>query len=155
MRFVVVLLSLVFASATLRAAEIEFVRVWPSWRAAESCVRISEYFTEKENTAGRTLLRTQATSRAGYYFLVRIKAPGTAPAGAKFVLNLITPTDSAGKTYTFPLSAAVGGVFELGLTGTDWPNQKTHPVAWKLELLAADGHALASAQSFLWAMPRP
>ena len=128
MRFVVLALFLFVTAAGARAAEIEFVRVWPSWREAESFDRISEYFTEKENTGGHTVLRTQPGARAGYYFLVRLKALATAPAGAKFVLNLITPTDPAAKAYTFSVSAAAGGVFELGLTGADWPDQKTHPL---------------------------
>ena len=94
---------LLVASVTFaRAAEIEFSRVWPSWRDAESFDRISEYFTEKENTGGHTIVRTQPGARVGYYFLVRLKDPATAPAGGKFVLNIITPTDPAAKTFTFP-----------------------------------------------------
>jgi hypothetical protein len=44
-------------------------------------------------------------------------------------------------------------VFQLGLTGPDWPDSEINPVAWKLELRSADGQVLASAQSFLWEKP--
>jgi hypothetical protein len=146
---------LVVSVTVAHAAEVEFTRVWPAWRNAESFDRISEYFSGRENTSGHTLLRTHAEARAGYYFLVRLKNGATAPAGAKFVLNLITPDAPEAKTFTFPVGAATGGVFDLGLTGADWAEKKIHPVAWKLELLGADGHALAGAQSFLWALPAP
>jgi hypothetical protein len=41
----------------------------------------------------------------------------------------------------------------LGLTGDDWPGAKTNPVAWKLEIVAADGRVLASDESYLWEKP--
>jgi hypothetical protein len=42
----------------------------------------------------------------------------------------------------------------LGLTGADWPGgEQAHPVAWKLELVAADGRVLAAEKSFLWEKP--
>ena len=44
-------------------------------------------------------------------------------------------------------------MFEIGLTGTDWPEKKTKPVAWMLELLDAGGRPLAEKQSFLWSKP--
>lgn len=144
---------LVTALTSARAAELEFVRVWPAWREAESFKRLSEYFTDRENSGGQTLLRTHPEVRAGYYFLVRLKRGTTAPADAKFVLTLITPDAPEAKTFTFPLTTAAGGIFQLGLTGSDWTDRKAHPVAWKLELIAQGGRTLAEAQSFLWALP--
>jgi hypothetical protein len=137
------------------AAEAEFTRVWPAWRSAESFERISEYFDGRENTGNHTVLRSQPEVRAGYYFLVRAIATGAQP-GAKFVLQIITPAGPEPKTYTFPAAlAAKETVFDLGLTGTDWPDRKTHAVAWHLAIVAADGRELASRQSFLWAKPAP
>ena len=155
MRSLFSFLLLSIAVAAARGAEVEFSRVWPAWREAESFDRISEYFGGRENTGGHTLLRTHAEVRAGYYFLVRLKTPSVAPAGAKFVVNIISPAAPEPKSYEFPVAVAAGGVFDLGLTGADWIDRKTHPVAWKLELRAADGRTLASTQSFLWAMPAP
>jgi hypothetical protein len=145
-----------FAGTTLaRAAEVELTRVWPAWRSAESFDRISEYFTNEENTGGHTVLRTYPAARAGYYFLIRAKAAGAQP-GAKFVLQIITPDSPEPKTYTFPAAVTEReAVFDLGLTGPDWPGQKTHAVAWHLAVVAADGRELATRQSFLWAKPTP
>ena len=65
MRSLVIALVLVLAAGPLRAGAIEFTRVWPAGRAAESFDRISEYFDGRENTSGHTLLRTHADARAG------------------------------------------------------------------------------------------
>jgi hypothetical protein len=131
------------------------VRVWPRWRSADSFKRISEYFDGVENTSGQIIRRTHPEIRAGYYFLARVKHPAKSLAGAKFLLQIITPFAPEPKAYTFPVDAEPGEhVFELGLTGGDWTGGNgVHPVAWKLELRAADGRTLASAQSFLWAKP--
>ena len=77
-------------------------------------------------------------------------------ADAKFVLQIIKPDAPQAKTYTFPVGL-IGRevVFNLGLTGIDWPDRKTHPVAWRLALLNGKGEELASRESFLWAKSAP
>lgn len=147
-------LLLSFAAARASAAEVEFVRVWAAWRNADAFDRISEYFTGKEDNGNEVVLRTHPDVRGGFYYLVRVANHGPALPGAKFSLQLIAPTSPDTKTYTFPVDVAnKSTVYLLGLTGSDWTDHKAHPVAWKLELLAADGHPVASAQSFLWAKP--
>jgi hypothetical protein len=44
-------------------------------------------------------------------------------------------------------------MLNLGLTGPDWPDLKVNPVAWKLDILTADGKRLASEKSYLWEKP--
>lgn len=149
----VILSCLIFCSLScaLSASEVSFVRIWPAWREAESFVRISEYFGGGENTGRQTVLRTQAGQRSGYYFLVRTGNSGGALPGAKFELKLIKPDSPVTRTYTFPATVPAGGhVFNLGLTGSDWPGKDIHPVAWQLRLIAADGRELGAGQSFLW-----
>jgi len=136
------------------AAEIEFIRVWPGWRDATAFESISEYFTGQEAHSGRVVLRTNADQRAGYYYLVRVANSGAAQSAVKFSLQVITPASADTKTYSFPATLGTGQtVFELGLTGPDWPDAKLRPVAWKLELLGSDGAVLATAKSFLWEKP--
>lgn len=144
------------AIASGRAAEVEFVRVWPAWRDTESFVRLGEYFGRPENTGREVVVRTQPDSRDGYYFLVRVKAARPATmADAKFELRVIRPDHPEPKTFTFPASQAEKEtVFQLGLTGADWPGGKdAHPVAWKLALLGVNGQVLAEHKSFLWEKP--
>jgi len=138
----------------LRAAELQFEHLWPGWREAASFERIGEFFGRKETGLGEKIFRTQPDSRAGYYFLVRLKHAAETNQ-ARFVLNIIRPDSPDAKTFTFPVKVKAGApLFHLGLTGTDWPGgAKIHPVAWKLELLGEDGRTLLEEKSFLWEKP--
>ena len=135
------------------AAGLEVVRVFTGWRDAASFQRVSEYFTDKENTGGVVVLRTRPVERAGYYWLVRMKNDG-APMAGTFELQVISPAGPEPKTFTFPVSLPAGrSLFDLGLTGTDWPGAKARPAAWRLRILDAGGKPLAEEKSFLWEMP--
>lgn len=136
--------------------EVEFVRVWPQWHQADEFKRISEYFTGRENPGKREVRRSQPINRTGYYFIVRVRHRHTSLMGARFVLRVIAPDSPDTRKFTFPADVRPGEhLFELGLTGSDWLGEKVHPVAWRLDLLAPDGHALAWHQSFMWEMPGP
>lgn len=155
MRFLALLVSLAaLATAPLRAAEVEFLRVWPAWREADAFERISEFFGGGENPGRQVIVRTQRGAREGFYFLVRAKSAGSID-GARFELSVIRSDAPETKTFTFPVSlAAKETVFQLGVTGADWPGGKAaEPVAWKLALLAGDGRTLAEQKSFLWEKP--
>lgn len=139
---------------SVTAAEVTFVRIWPAWREADSFVRISEYFGGSENTGRQTVLRTQLSERSGFYFLARLDNQGPALASARFELKLILPDSPYPRTHLFATSLPAGRhTFNLGLTGADWPDRKTHPVAWSLRLLDADGRELTVKKSFLWEKP--
>lgn len=154
MRFPQFCLSLLLLAPLARAAEVGLVRVWPAWRTEESFRRVSEYFDGKENTGAQIVLRTHADSRAGFYFLTRVSNSGAPLSGAKFALAIIAPDSAEPKLFEFPAAVPVGEtVFQLGLTKSDWAGPKVHPVAWKLELVAADGRILAVEKSFLWEKP--
>lgn len=149
--FLVVLLS----ASLLRAAEVEFIRVWPGWRDADSFVRISEYFGGRENPGREIIRRSQPAERAGFYFLVRVKS-AAAINGARFKLDVIRPDAPEPKTFEFSAEVpAKENVFQLGLTGSDWPGgQEASPIAWKLALMGGDGRTLAEHKSFLWEKPK-
>ena len=148
------LLLLLFLPATVRAAGPEIVRVFTGWRDAASFQRVTEYLDGRENTGGIIVLRTQPGARAGFYWLVRLKNDGEPLAGAKFELQVITPTSPETKTFTFSADVTAGSpLYQLGLTGADWPDAKARPAAWRLRLLTADGRTLIGEQSFLWELP--
>ena len=148
------LLLLLSLPASVRAAGPEIVRVFTGWRDAASFQRVSEYLDGKENTGGLIVLRSQPGARAGFYWLVRLKNDGAPLAGAKFELQVVTPTSPEAKTFTFPADVPAGSpLYQLGLTGADWPGAKARPAAWQLRLLAADGKTLIAKESFLWELP--
>jgi len=154
MRPFLALVLLAVLAPLSRADEVKFVRVWPAWRDAASFERISEYFTGKENPGSQVLLRSHPEIRSGFYFLARVTNSGPALTSAKVILTVITPDSPKAKAYTFPAALPAGDtVFNLGLTGADWVGEKIHPVAWKIEVVATDGHLLGAAKSFLWEKP--
>lgn len=149
------LAALLALAPALCATDLRLVRVWPEWRAAESFARISEFFNGKENTGNQTLLRSQPKERAGYYFLIRTEAKA-AFAGARVEVQVLLPGAAEPKKFSFPADLPAGQHVTLaGLTGADWPGEKTAPAAWRVAVLAADGTVLAEEKSFLWATPAP
>lgn len=142
------------AASSAGAAEIDFIRVWPAWRDADSFLRISEYFGGSENTGRQTVLRSRLGERAGFYFLVRLDNDRAAVSAARFELKVILPDSPQPRTHLFSSVIPAGRhAFNLGLTGEDWPDRKTQPVAWQLRLLDTEGRELAVKHSFLWAKP--
>ena len=137
---------------------VTITRVWPDYRAAESFDRISEYFTGDENTGGQIVLRTHPEARAGYYFFTRLKVETPAAAAiadAQVEISVIMPDAPVVKTFLLRAHGVLREGVNLlnpGLTGADWPwtDTKTHPVAWRVRLLDADGAELATTQSYLW-----
>jgi hypothetical protein len=150
-------LALVLGSTALAgAAEVELIRVWPAWRDADYFERIGHFFGRPiEEASGReVVVRTQGSIAEGFYFLVRLKSP-TAVGAAKFEVSVIRPDTLKPVVFAFPVTLpAAETVYQLGLTGSAWPDGKrAHPVAWKLVLKAGDGRVLAEQKSFLWEKP--
>lgn len=154
------LLSAVSAAANLpsvasaKEGDPAIVRTITGWRDGASFKRISEYFDGRENTGGATIVRTHPEQRTGYYFLLRVANPG-APLKVQFQLQLIGQGAPAPRTTSFPAEVGSGsGVFHLGLTGPEWQDPKSQPIAWQLLVIATDdGRVLASEKSYLWEKP--
>lgn len=145
------LLLLTLVAGVASASEVAIVRTFTGWRSAASFKRISEYFDNRENTGGQTIIRTDPVQRTGYYFLLRIANPG-APRRVQFQLQLVEPGEPAPRTTIFPAEIGAGSrVFQLGFTGPEWQDAKAQPVAWQVLVIAADdGRVLATEKSYLW-----
>ena len=131
---------------------ISIVRTFTGWRDAASFKRISEYFSGQENLGVQTILRTHPEQRTGYYFLLRLANAG-APRPVRIQLQLINQGAAAPATVVFPTTLQAGsGVFQLGLTGPEWRDAKSQPVAWHIQILD-DDQVMASEKSYLWEKP--
>ena len=150
MRVLALFLALV---VTASAADVKIVRVFSGWRDAASFKRISEYFTGRENSGNEVVVRTRPGERGGYYFLVRTDNRGAATP-AKFVFHVVLPDAPEPRTFSFLADLPAGKtVFNLGVTGADWPDAQIDAVAWKLDVLTAAGEPLAVEKSYLWEKP--
>ena len=132
---------------------VSIVRVQHEWRDAASFKRIAEYFDGKEHNGSEAIRRSHPETRSGYYFFVRVKNPG-ALRPAQAALKVVTSSSAQAVSYQFPVELKTGDtVFNIGLTGADWPDARLHPVAWKLDFLDSDGKVLATETSYLWEKP--
>jgi hypothetical protein len=135
------------------AQDVQFERVWPSYRDAASFTRLGEYLGSAPDAINREALRTQPDSRDGFYWLVRTLSPSQL-AGCTFKIELTRQGQAEPSVLTFPFSLKSGNhAVNLGITGTDWTDSAERPLAWQLSLLAPNGTTLASEQSFLWQRP--
>lgn len=142
---------LVFLPLFTQASEAKISRLWTDYRTTESFERIGEFFGGEEKHPGRLVLRSQEKERSGLYFLVRVDEVKSLGNASLWRVLLLRPGKTEIETFDFPLKgAALQPVFELGLTGGDWPDPKANPTAWKVVLLDASGRELLSQQSFLW-----
>lgn len=147
--------ALLLTLPALAPAAVTVVHVWPTQRSADSFRRISEYVDGTENSGRETVLRTRPDARDGCYFLTRTKAD-TPVAGATLVLEIVLPGSPEVHTYPFSVDVPAGRrVFQVGVTGTDWPDTQTRPAAWRVTIRSADGALLADSPSFLWSVPAP
>lgn len=150
MRLLALFLALAAAAS---AADLQILRVFSGWRDAGSFRRISEYFTGREHTGGEIVVRTRPAQRGGYYFLVRTRNAG-APFEGSFDFQVVLPHSPQPRAFRFRATVPAGeAVFNLGVTGADWPDRETDVVAWKLDLRDAGGQALATGRSYLWEKP--
>jgi hypothetical protein len=153
------LMALLASAALLGAAPspqepIRMIRVWPTWRAADTFQSYYEYHSGKELVGRWTVMRSQPDERTGLYFLVRIENKKEAERGATFVVRVISPDSPETRVYNFPATVKSGSwVYEIGLTGKDWAIGHVHPVAWDVELQTAEGAVVAKKASFLWEKP--
>lgn len=132
---------------------LTIVRTFTGWRDAASFKRIAEYFDGKEHTGKEIVLRTDPNQRSGYYFLVRVKNPGS-PRAVRFQIEYVEHGTGETRTASFPAELGAGSkVFQLGLTGPEWQDPKVQPMAWHLRVLAEDGQVLATEKSYLWEKP--
>jgi hypothetical protein len=146
--------ALSLATAAVAAPEVSIRRVWLEPRDDASFKRISEFFTGREDTAGRVIVRSQPEVREGLYWMVRATSDQAIPAG-EILLEVIAPDRNEPTTYRLPFAAPGrrSVAFLAGLTGNDWPNPRARPTAWRLTITGPDGSPLAASASFLWEMP--
>ena len=135
-------------------ADVDLVRVWPSYRTAESFVGIGEYFGQPEATGGRIILRSEPEKREGFYWLIRLRSD-VALDEAAVEVAVIRPgqTEPEVHQFTVALPADRSVVLLPGLTGADWPDAHDRPLAWRIRVLDSSGRELAAEQSFLWSLP--
>lgn len=102
----------------------------------------------------RWLVPSDPLDWSGHWFIVQ---PGPEVDGRQIRearMRYISTADKAERRASWQLSGVPRKWLYLGLTGEDWPSDRSvTALAWQLELLDGSGSVLARFQSFLWEMP--
>ncbi len=128
-----------------------------SRKKAEDFTRISEYFTDRENTGDNCVCRTDPEVREGLYLVLGLEPGERIPAGSTAILRYFRP-DKVGEQkaeFTLPeFTSTVSGEILLGLTGDAWQAKKKNarPSAWQLSVTSPSGELLVYRQSYLWSL---
>lgn len=146
------------AADSSATTQVEIVRLWTSFRDAASFTRLGQLPKIDDEPGDAIVLRSQAESRDGFYFTIRLRATGEKSAtlaDGQIVLHVVAPDAAQPKTFTFPFTAGGERSVQLliGLTGADWTFGETMPLAWKLEIADTSGNIVGGQESFLWRKP--
>jgi hypothetical protein len=163
--------SVVAGSVAWAGPYIDAVQ-WLYWDEVPHFKRVAEYFTGHEYTPGKAVLRTDAQQRAGWYCTVFLKqalglqrhadAQDKSQVGRPCTVRVhywpAGQPDPQLHDFVLPCLAAVAPapcakgyrLLELGFTAQGWPPSALGLLAWRVELLDADGKLLDNAQSYLW-----
>ncbi|MEN9653611.1 MAG: hypothetical protein RL303_1331 [Verrucomicrobiota bacterium] len=123
-------------------------------RSAADTARAADVLVASEDHGGDVVFRTEAASRPGYYFYLKLSE--VPPADSRLVLQVVRTEGTAPERYEFPATTRPGfffGEFVIGLTGKQAGGPQWRPVAWRLSLVDARGRVLAAKHSFLWGAP--
>ncbi len=125
------------------------------WKTEKDFKRISEFFTDEEDTGSNVVVRSDPAVRNGLYLIVNLECGAHVPAGSVAELRYLHPERSGEQTqrWTLPeFRAAPQRELRLGLTGKTWEKQFSgkRPAAWKLSVVSPDGETLVLRRSFLW-----
>lgn len=126
------------------------------WKKETDFKRISEFFTDEENTGSHVIVRTNPETRDGLYLIVNLEPLTTVPAESVAELRYFHPKNPEEQIRRWKLpefNALPHRELRLGLTGKDWDASisKKRPSAWKLTIFAPDGKTqLVRRESYLW-----
>lgn len=134
--------------------QVKFKDIDPTFMEDRDFKRINEFLTGVEEHGDRTVVRSQAKIRAGFYFAIHLDTKiNRLPRGARLFAEIYSPLSTEVQTFDLTLPAERGSSREIlfGLTGSDWPyGDNRAPAAWRFTIKDANDKSLGSAQSYLW-----
>ena len=115
-------------------------------------VRLSEFFTGRENTGNFTILRSQKR-RSGLYFYVPLEESKIKVEKIhSFKLSIIDSRNLTSRNFKFQMSRKGKRQKRilLGITGDDWDEKDDRLIAWEIKILGENDKDFQVAMSSLW-----
>ena len=119
----------------------------------DAFLRIPEFFSGKEYSGDKLILRTNS-DREGLYFSIPLGKKNSRLRNAKSIeLQFIESTNPLPRISTYSISeiSAENGSLLLGVTGKDWNQSTMKLIAWKVLILDPEKKPIFTSQSTLWA----
>lgn len=119
-------------------------------------VRLSEYFTGEENTAGRFFVRAEPAIREGLYLIVQTEDElPFYPAGTTITVEVVTSANTLPLSLGYVVTPAAEETDRLyfGLSGLGPIKSSSTLLAWRVSLVDPEGTTIDSEESFLWRAP--
>ena len=141
-------------SASCFATEIQEAHM--QRHEAKDFQRLSEFFTGKEYSDNRLILRTTNDERDGVYVDIALDCDASElPSGSVAILDVVFENNRNSQSFTFPITETPMNTSRImfGITGKEWKEQPK-VIAWKLEIHDSSGNLLCDYKSFLWEMPQ-
>ncbi len=115
-------------------------------------LRIPEFFSGKEFTGSRVIVRSSPVRRGLYFSITLGKKSSHIRKGKRVELQLIDTTSLFSRDFSFSLPEISHNQKDLfiGITGADWNQSAMNLVAWKVEIFDSSKEPLFSSQSALW-----
>ena len=151
----VLILSACLTSTADAATEIKWVD--PRFIDESEFQRIGEFFGGEEQRGRRLIVRTDAESRTGFYFVIALTTRATdLPGETVLAVELISSESPEPRSFRFPLPAERPPRREIfiGLTGRDQPKFNARIMAWRIVIETGSGDVIASKNSYLWRYPQ-
>lgn len=136
-----------------RASAFDIVYAYPQFMEEQRFQRISEFIWGTENPGPYLIVRTQPDVRGGEYFIITLdKRVRALPTGTQIKLEVVRPDSNMPPAYTLEIPSERPNTRQIyvGITGTDWPDAKIRPLAWKISFISSEGIVIAQKQSYLW-----
>lgn len=147
------LLALIFFSLVSAHLRAELTIVSAQHRDADSFKRVSEYLTGEPSDGRYTIYRSDDSSRDGFYVSLLASDRSVLAKAETLRIQFVRTGTQEIDTFQIPAKASDQKRILVGFTGEEWQEEAAYPIAWKIDLLNANGDTLESAQSFLWAEP--
>lgn len=144
------LLSLFLLLALVAVARGELTIISTEHRDADSFKRVSEYLTGQHSDGRYTVYRSDESARDGFYISLLAEKRSSLASSQTVKVKFVRSGTQDIDTFEVPTGTPKKKRILVGFTGNEWANQKTLPVAWKIEFLDKSGTIIESAQSFLW-----
>ena len=131
---------------------LEITRVDIKLLGGNTFKRISEYFTDNENSQGKVIVRTNPARRDGLYMVIRLNHDTEhMPEGTTIRVEYVLVDNPEVQTHTLVLPRVRAFEVYFGFTDAAWSDKKPSDIiCWRIVIEDPQRKVMAERSSVLW-----